>query len=59
MKSRKNIIFNGVFLELDFALSIYGVFHGQYLSSMMDAKHRAHKRWLLPGVALVAFFIWG
>jgi uncharacterized protein (TIRG00374 family) len=59
MKSRKKIIFNGVFLAVVFALTIYGVFHGDDLSSMMDAIHRADKRWLIPGIALVAFFIWG
>ena len=59
MKSRKKIIFNGVFLAVVFALTIYGVFHGEELSSMMDAIHRADKRWLIPGIALVAFFIWG
>ena len=59
MQSRKKIIFNGVFLAVVFALTIYGVFHGEDLSSMMDAIHRADKRWLLPGIALVAFFIWG
>lgn len=59
MKSRKKIIFNGVFLAVVFALTIYGVFHGEDLYSMMDAIHRADKRWLIPGIALVAFFIWG
>ena len=59
MKSRKKIIFNGVFLAVVFALTIYGVFHGEDLSSMMDAIHRADKRWLVQGIALVAFFIWG
>lgn len=59
MKSRKKIIFNGVFLAVVFALTIYGVFHGEDLSSMMDAIHRADKRWLIPGIVLVAFFIWG
>ena len=59
MKSRKKFIFNGVFLAVVFALTIYGVFHGEDLSSMMDAIHRADKRWLIPGIALVAFFIWG
>ena len=59
MKSRKKLIFNGVFLAVVFALTIYGVFHGEDLSSMMDAIHRADKRWLVPGIALVAFFIWG
>ena len=59
MKNRKKIIFNGVFLAVVFALTVYGVFHGEDLSSMMDAIHRADKRWLVPGIALVAFFIWG
>ena len=59
MKSRKKIIFIGVFLAVVFALTVYGVFHGDYLYSMMDAIHRADKRWLVPGIALVAFFIWG
>ena len=59
MKKRKKVIFNGVFLAVVFALTIYGVFHGEDLSSMMDAIHRADKRWLVPGIALVAFFIWG
>ena len=59
MKDRKKIIFNGVFLAVVFALTIYGVFHGEDLSSMMDAIHRADRRWLVPGIALVAFFIWG
>ena len=59
MKSRKKIIFNGVFLAVVFALTIYGVFHGEDLSSMMDAIHRADKRWLIPGIALVAFFYLG
>ena len=47
MKSRKKIIFNGVFLAVVFALTVYGVFHGEDLSSMMDAIHRADKRWLV------------
>lgn len=54
-EKQKKIIFNGVFLAVVFALTIYGVFHGEDLSSMMDAIHRADKRWLIPGIALVAF----
>ena len=49
MKSKKKIIFNGVFLAVVFVLTIYGVFHGEDLSSMMDAIHRADKRWLRSG----------
>ena len=48
MKNRKKIIFNGVFLAAVFALTIYGVFHGEDLSSMMSAIHQADKRWLVP-----------
>ncbi len=59
MKSRKKIIFNGIFLTVVFVLTIYGVFHGEDLSSMMAAIKRADKRWLVPGIFLVAFFIWG
>ena len=59
MKKNKKVIFNGVFLVVIFALTIYGVFHGEDLESMMDAIRSADKRWLAPGLALVAFFIWG
>lgn len=59
MKSRKKIIFNGVFLAVVFALTIYGVFHGEDLSSMMDAIHRADKRWLLPGSCTGSIFYLG
>ena len=55
MKSRKKIIFNGVFLVVVFVLTIYGVFHGEDLSSMMSAIHEADKKWLVPGIGLVAF----
>ena len=54
MKSRKKIIFNGVFLVVVFVLTIYGVFHGEDLSSMMSAIHEADKKWLVPGIGLVA-----
>nr|WP_044926198.1 lysylphosphatidylglycerol synthase domain-containing protein [Blautia obeum] len=53
------MIFNGAFLLIVFVLTIYGVFHGEDLGAMMDAIRSADKRWLVPGLALVAFFIWG
>ena len=59
MQNRKKVIFNGVFLAVVFALTVYGVFHGEDLSSMLEAIQNARKQWLLPGIALVAFFIWG
>ena len=59
MQNRKKVIFNGVFLAVVFALTVYGVFHGEDLSSMLEAIQNAGKQWLIPGIALVAFFIWG
>lgn len=59
MKKNKRVIFNGAFLIIVFVLTIYGVFHGEDLGAMMDAIRSADKRWLVPGLALVAFFIWG
>lgn len=59
MKKNRRVIFNGAFLIIVFVLTIYGVFHGEDLGAMMDAIRSADKRWLVPGLALVAFFIWG
>ena len=59
MKKNKKIIFNTVFLLLVFVLTIYGVFHGEDLGDVIEVIENADKRWLLPGIALVAFFIWG
>lgn len=57
-KYRKKIL-NGLFLVLVFGLTVYGVFHGEDLEAMMKAIRSADKRWLFPGIVLVAFFIWG
>ena len=59
MRSKKKIIGNGIFLILVFVLTIYGVFHGEDLEAMTEAIRKADKRMLVPGVALVLFFIWG
>lgn len=48
-----------VFLFAVFGLTLYGVFHGEDLESMMLAIQTAQWEWLLPGVGLVLFFIWG
>lgn len=58
MKKNKKIIFDGVFLALIFGLTLYGVFHGEDLGTMLDAIQTADWRWLLLGLALVVFFIW-
>ncbi len=59
MQSKKKAIGNMVFLFVVFGLTIYGVFHGEDLEAMMQAIRQADIRWLLPGVCLVLFFIWG
>ncbi len=59
MQDKKKAIGNIVFLFLVFALTIYGVFHGEDLGAMMQAIRQADIRWLVPGVILVLFFIWG
>ena len=59
MQSKKNIIGNGLFLAAVFALTVYGVFHGEDLEAMMEAIRGVNKAKLIPGVGLVLFFIWG
>lgn len=59
MQNRKKALFNIFFLLLVFMLTIYGVFHGEDLHAMMRAIRGASIGWLLPGVGLVLFFIWG
>ncbi len=58
MQSRKKALFNTIFLFAVFALTIYGVFHGEDLDSMMKSIESADARWLIPGVCFVVFFIW-
>lgn len=55
----KKALFNILFLLLVFVLTIYGVFHGEDLQAMMRAIRSACIGWLIPGVGLVLFFIWG
>ena len=45
MQSKKKMIVNTVFLVVIFALTIYGVFHGEDLGAMMEAMRRADVRW--------------
>ena len=59
MQSKKKMIVNTVFLVAIFALTIYGVFHGEDLGAMMEAMRRADVRGLLPGLLCVVVFIWG
>ena len=59
MRDKKKAVWNMVFLFAVFGLTLYGVFHGEDLKSMMLAIQTAQWEWLLPGVGLVLFFIWG
>lgn len=59
MQGKKKIIGNTVFLFAVFALTVYGVFHGEDLRAVVQAMKQADVRWLVPGVLLVMFFIWG
>ncbi len=59
MRINKKAIFNAVFLIVVFALTIYGVFHGEDMDALLGAMKKADIRWLIPGVLLVTFFIWG
>ena len=58
MRDKKKAVFNILFLLLVFGLTVYGVFRGEDLESMMHSIRQAQRQWLVPGVALVLFFIW-
>ncbi|MBS4968072.1 MAG: flippase-like domain-containing protein [Lachnospiraceae bacterium] len=59
MQTKKKALFNVSFLLVVFALTVYGVFHGEDLGAMAEAIRSAQIKWLIPGVCLVIFFIWG
>lgn len=59
MQVKKKVVYNSLFLLIVFSLTIYGVFHGQDLNQMFEAIKNVNMIWLLPGVFLVLFFIWG
>lgn len=59
MQTKKKAVWNGIFLLVVFLLTIYGVFHGKNLEEMIEAIKSADAKWLIPGVFLVIFFIWG
>lgn len=58
MKGKK-AIGNLLFLLVVFGLTVYGVFRGQDLGELLAVIRTVDIRWLIPGVILVIFFIWG
>lgn len=59
MKNRKRAAGDGIFLLAVFALTVYHVFYGEDIGKMLTAIKGAEIKWLIPGVFLVLFFIWG
>lgn len=59
MQGKKKAIGNAVFLAAVFALTVYGVFHGEDMEAMMEAIGRADLRFLAFAVFLSVFSIWG
>ena len=59
MQTKKKALFNVSFLLVVFGLTVYGVFHGEDIGAMAEAIRSSQIKWLIPGVCLVVFFIWG
>ena len=59
MQTKKKALFNVSFLLVVFGLTVYGVFHGEDLGAMAEAIRSSQIKWMIPGVCLVVFFIWG
>lgn len=59
MRSKRKVIGNAVFLAAVFALTIYGVFHGEDMAAVAGAMGAADIRWLVCGVLLVLLYIGG
>lgn len=57
--SKKKKIGNALFVAVVFLLTIYSVFHGEDLKSVIKAIVRVNPWYLLPAMAGVIFFIWG
>ncbi len=57
MKSKKKKIFNAFFVLICFLLTLYYVFHGQDLSSIMYYVREANSVYWLAGVGLVLVYI--
>ena len=59
MKKTKNYLQHCISAACICPDNLWRFFHGEDLGDVMEVIENADKRWLLPGIALVAFFIWG
>lgn len=59
MQTKRKFVWNGIFLAVIFALTLYCVFRGEDMGAILEAIGEADIRWLIPGVGLVVFYIWG
>ncbi len=57
MENKKKTIFNIIFLIALFLITIYIMFHGQDLASIIDKLGQVRKRFLLIGILLVIVFV--
>ncbi|MCI6858779.1 MAG: flippase-like domain-containing protein [Eubacterium sp.] len=59
MKNKKKMAGNLIFLFIIFTLTVYGIFHGEDLSCVLDATKQADYLWLIPAAVCIFLFIWG
>lgn len=59
MRNKRKVLLNGALFIVVFALTVYGVFHGEDIGAMREAIRESRLMWLLPAVACVFLFIWG
>ena len=57
MRDKKKAVFNTLFLLLVFGLTVYGVFRGEDLESMMHSVRQAQWQWLGPGSGIILYMV--
>ena len=59
MRQKKKLLWEILFLVVVFAGTVYGVFHGEDWRQSIQIIGQVQKRYLIPAVFCVLFFIWG
>lgn len=59
MKNRQKNFWNVIFLFSVFGLTVYGVFKGKDITTMLKIMKQVNLFWICIGVICVIFFIWG